>query len=309
MEMVNDMLFKGVYTALVTPFDYEGNVNEKALRNNIRYQIDGGVDGIVVLGTTGEAPTLNHDEQHRIIQIAIDEVDDLFPILVGTGSYSTEATIENTRIAAELGADGALVITPYYNRPTQEGIYRHFQALTESVGLPVIVYNHPGRTGQNLQPQTLKRIADLPNIVGFKDCSGNMLQIMEVVENIVKSRPDFSVLSGDDIVTLPMMSLGGHGVISMMSNLLPRQMKFLVDAAANGDFETARNWHYRLLSLFKASGIETNPSPIKAMMNICGMEVGECRLPLCEMLPENLSALLEVMQKVEAELEMPVRQG
>lgn len=289
----------GAYTALITPFDERGQLNEEGLRENIRFQISHGIDGIVALGTTGETPTLSHSEQGRIMLIAREETQGKCHFVVGTGTYSTQETIENTLAAQEAGADVALVIAPYYNKPTQEGLYRHFSALAKAVKLPIIVYNHPGRTGQNIQTTTLKRLAAIENIVGVKETSGSIDQMMEVIENILPVRPDFSIISGDDILTYPLLAIGGHGVFSVLSNLLPRQVKNLCDAALDGDYAKARTMHYELLPYLRSIFIETNPIPIKTAMNIVGLPAGPCRLPLCEPSKENFEKLKELYLKMQ----------
>lgn len=287
---------EGVYTALVTPFDAEGRLDEEGLRNNIRFQIASGVDGIVPLGSTGEAPTLSLQEKERVIQISIEEAKGKVLVMVGTGSYSTQQTIENMRLAENLGADMALVVSPYYNKPTQEGLYRHFKAVAESSSLPLIIYNVQGRTGQNVAIETLKRLADIPKIAGVKEASGNISQIGEVIEIIARHRADFSVLSGDDNLTLPLMAMGGHGIISVVSNLIPKEIKKMVQAIAAEDYALAREIHYQWMPLFRGAFIETNPIPIKTAMNLCGLPSGECRLPLCELLPENEQKLHAILQ-------------
>lgn len=294
----------GVYTALITPFNASGQFDEEGFRQNIRFQIANGIDGIVPLGTTGEAPTLLKSEQKQVIQIAVDEAKGTIPIMVGTGSYCTVQTIENTRIAEELGADIALVVTPYYNKPTQEGLYRHFKAISESTSLPILVYNIQGRTGQNLQTDTLKRIADLPKIVGVKEASGNVTQIGEVIETIGRHRPGFSVMSGDDANTFSVMALGGQGIVSVVSNLIPSQIKSIVQAMELEDYHLAREIHYRLMPLFRGAFIETNPIPIKTAMNLWGMPAGPCRLPLCEMLPENQEKLEQILDSISEHLDL-----
>ncbi len=288
---------RGVHTAIVTPFDAKGGLDEEGLVRNLHFQMHHGVDGIVALGTTGESPTLLPFERERIILRCVAETNGKTLLTVGTGSYSTQQTIEHTLQAEDLGADMALVVTPYYNKPTQEGLYRHFKAVSEAVGIPIIIYNIQGRTSQNLQTDTLKRLADLPNITGIKEASGNILQINEVMELIARHRPSFSVMSGDDCLTLSVMALGGDGVISVVSNLIPAQIKALVQAFDRGDYAAARDLHYQLMPLFRGAFIETNPIPIKAAMNLCGMAAGGCRLPLCELLPENAKKLHELLLK------------
>lgn len=285
----------GLYTALVTPFDKEGNLDEECLRHLIRFQIVARVDGIVVLGTTGEAPTLTHREQEKIILIAKEEVQNKISLMVGTGSYSTKQTIENTLLAESLGADSVLIVTPYYNKPTQEGLFLHYKTICEFSSVPIMVYNAQGRTGQNIQTDTLMRIAELPTICGVKETSGNQAQIMEVIEKIGRKKSGFSVMSGDDLFTLPSMLLGGDGVISVIGNLVPLQMKALVDAAADS-LVSARDMHYNLMPFMHASFMETNPIPIKAAMELSGIPVGECRLPLCSLTPENKLKMARTIQ-------------
>jgi 4-hydroxy-tetrahydrodipicolinate synthase len=287
----------GAYTVLVTPFTPSGEVDYEGLRHNIRFQIEEGIEGLVALGTTGEAPTLTHSEKEKVVHILVEEACGKVDILVGTGSYSTQQTIENTLLAKQWGANGALIVTPYYNKPTQEGLYRHFKAIAEAVDLPLILYNVQGRTGQNLQTETLKRLSKIPSIIGVKECSGNLVQIMEVME-AVSHRPDFSIMSGDDILTFPIMALGGHGIFSVVGNLFPRAIKELVQYLQDGDFESARRLHYQLMPIFQGAFIETNPIPIKSAMNLHGLPAGGCRLPLCEMMPENLNKLQNILKNL-----------
>jgi 4-hydroxy-tetrahydrodipicolinate synthase len=294
------MFLKGLYTALITPLTPKGELDEQGLREHLRDQLQHQIDGIVLLGTTGEAPTLTEKEKKKIIEIGIEEVKGRAQVLVGTGSYSTQQTIDNTRLAQEMGADAALIVTPYYNKPTQNGLYLHFQAICQAVSLPICVYNIQGRTGQNLQTQTLQRMLDFSSIIGVKEASGNISQMHEVIESIARPNPHFSVLSGDDALTLPLMALGGHGIISVISNLVPGPMKQLVQACLNEDFAQARLIHYQLSPLFKAAFIETNPIPIKAAMNKWGMAAGPCRLPLCELTQESeqkIEILLDIVKK------------
>ena len=292
------MDFKGVYTALITPFKGD-EVDFEGFKKNLEFQIESGVNGILPLGTTGETPTLTQEEKEKIIKLAVETAKGKVTIMVGTGSNSTKQTIENTKKAKELGAEIALIVTPYYNKPTQEGIYRHFKAVTESVDIPMVVYNIQGRTGKNIETPTLKRIVDLPNIIGVKEASGNINQMMGVINSICSKNDCFSVMSGDDGLTLPSMALGGKGVVSVVSNLVPKKVVDMVNAATEGDFVKARKLHYELLPIFKGAFIETNPMPIKEAMNLCGMSAGGCRLPLCEMLPENKKQLEEVLREMK----------
>lgn len=284
------MKLQGVYTALITPFAAE-EVDCEGLRRNIRLQLQAQVDGILPLGTTGETPTLSRAEQDEIIRIAVEEAKGKAAVLVGTGSNCTRHTIENTLRAKELGADAALIVAPYYNKPTQEGICRHFQAVAAEAELPIVVYNIKGRTGVNIETATMKRLAEIPQIIGVKEASGDIAQMADVLCQIQARSRRFSVISGDDAMTLPLMALGGTGVISVVSNLVPQLIVQLVRTAAAGDFAAARELHFRLLPLFKAAFIETNPIPIKAAMTMCGMAAGGCRLPLCDMQPENRERL------------------
>ena len=288
----------GVHTALVTPFDESGLLNENVLREQIRFQLENDIDGLVVLGTTGEAPTLNKKEKETIIKIAVDENRKTAKpalLTVGTGSYSTSESIDNTSHAKNMGADCALIVTPYYNKPTQKGIYQHFKAIADAVDIPIIVYNIAGRTGQNLTTETLKKLSEIKNIIGVKEASGSLNQMMDVYQSIVMEREDFCLLSGDDALTLPAMAIGAHGVISVLSNLVPQLIKKLTNYLTVGDFEAARNLHYELLPLFKAVFIETNPIPIKVAMNHFGMNAGPCRLPLSELAEENEAILKAVL--------------
>lgn len=287
---------KGVFTSLITPFDQENHLDEKGLRFLIQRQLQHSIHGIVVLGTTGESPTLSELESERIITIAREEINAECHLMIGTGSYATDKTIKNTLKAKQLGADSALIIVPFYNRPTQEGIYQHFKAITEATDIPIVIYNHPLRTGQNLQLDTLKRLMKVPLIVGIKETSGNISQINDFIELARKERPNFSILSGDDGLTLPLMALGGHGVISVCSNIFPEEFKALIDSMLEGNYETARELHYQLSPIIKALFIESNPIPVKAALNFLNLPAGNCRLPLCDLLPENKSKLESLLQ-------------
>lgn len=288
----------GIVTAMVTPF-VDGQVDLKGLSSNIHYQISQGVDGILVLGTTGEASTLTHDEHERIISLAVAEAAGRVPVWVGTGSYCTRQTIEKTKRAKSMGADVALIVTPYYNRPGQEGIYRHFEAVANSVDIPIVIYNIPGRCGTNIETFTMRRIAKLPNVIGVKEASASIHQVGDVLQLIATESPHFKVFSGDDLLTLPMMALGAVGVVSVVSNLIPDRIKALVTAAAEGNFALARDLHFQLVPLYKAAFIETNPVPIKAAMKLCGMASGPCRLPLYEMSDENMRYMYKLLQEYE----------
>lgn len=292
------MNLSGTMTALVTPF-FHGEIDKEGLKKNIQYQITNGISGLLLLGTTGEAPTLLAEEQRDIIAIAVEETRGKAALFVGTGGNSTQATLEKTLLAQNLGADGAVVVTPYYNKPTQEGIWRHFEAIASRVELPIIVYNIPGRCSVNIEVATMKRLASLPNIIGVKECSGHLDQAMALVSMAKEHFPHFSLWAGDDALALPLLSIGACGLISVASNVVPRAVVSMVDAALNGDFALARKKHYELLPLFKALFLETNPIPIKAAMAYLGLCGDECRLPLCAMSDEPLNQLKRVLGSAE----------
>lgn len=283
--------FTGPMTALVTPFK-DGKLDESALRALIQRQIDGGISGIVPVGTTGESPTLSHAEANRVIAIAVEAAKGRMLVIAGTGSYDTRASVERTRAAKQAGADAALVVCPYYNKPTQQGLYLHYKAIAEDGGLPVVVYTIPGRSVVNITPDTIAKLAQLPGIAAVKEASGSLNQMSEVVAACGER---VSVLSGDDGLTLPLMAIGGKGVISVASNIAPRQMSDLVAAGLSGDFAKARGIHYSLLPLFKALFLETNPIGIKAGMAKLGHCSPEMRLPLTPMEPANLAKLEAAM--------------
>jgi len=290
-------IWSGLFTALITPFDDQGALDQAGLRLLVRLQKEAEVDGLVVLGSTGEAPTLTSEEKEIIIRLTKEEAGSL-PILVGCGGYDTQKVIENVHQAAHLGAQGALIVTPYYNKPTQEGLYLHFQALSRASPLPLILYNIPGRTGVNVLPETLKKIADLPSIVGVKEASGNVVQMGDIIAEIKAARPSFSLFSGDDIFTFPLMALGGDGLIGMSSNLIPRLMKKFMSAFQVKDWELARTLHYQLLPLFKGVTMETNPIPIKAAMQMAGLPSGSPRLPLTPLSPVFRETLTNIVDRL-----------
>jgi 4-hydroxy-tetrahydrodipicolinate synthase len=279
---------KGAFTAMITPMNQDGSVDYEGFRKNIRFQLENGIDGLVPLGTTGETPTLDEDEEEKMISIIIPEVRDFekkhnkkIPVIVGAGSNNTRDAVRYCERAKHFGADAALVVTPYYNKPSDEGIYRHFEAVSK-VGIPIIVYNIQGRTGKNIATPLLARIADLPNICGVKEASGSLTQMMEVIETIKLKKRDFIVLSGDDGLTLPLIAMGGDGIISVVSNLNPELITKMTHAALDGDLENARSIHYRLLPFFRAAFIDGNPTSIKYAMNVRGVPAGAVRLPLVE---------------------------
>ncbi|MBW3631771.1 MAG: 4-hydroxy-tetrahydrodipicolinate synthase [Chloroflexi bacterium] len=266
----------GCYTALITPFR-DDQIDEPALSALVQRQIAGGVSGLVPCGTTGEAPTLSALEWDRVVSLVIEAADSRVPVLAGTGSNDTATAIERTRRAAMLGADGALVVTPYYSRPTQEGLYRHFAAITEAVDLPIVLYNVPGRTGVNLLPETTVRLAKIPGVVGIKEASGSLDQASQIVR---EANSDFVVLSGDDSLTLPMIGVGATGVISVVSNIVPEAVVSLTSTCLTGNFKSARAIHLALFDLCRAMFVETNPVPVKAAAALLGYCTPEVRLPL-----------------------------
>lgn len=284
-------MFRGAIVAIVTPFK-KGKVDEASLRKLVEFQIKNGTDGIVPCGTTGESSTLSHEEHDRVIEIVIDAVNKRVPVIAGTGSNSTAEAIRLTRHAHEAGADGALMVAPYYNRPTQEGLYQHYKAVAEAVRIPIIIYNIPGRTGVNINPDTLARLAKIKNIVGVKEASGSIKQMSDVIS---LCGPDFDVLSGDDLFTLPLMSMGGRGVISVISNVAPADMAALVDAFDAGDLGKARALHHKMSPLIDSLFIETNPTPVKAALAMMKKISYEVRLPLYKMSDGNYDKLKKVM--------------
>lgn len=291
------MEFKGTYTALVTPFR-ENQLDEAGLIQLIRRQIEAGITGLLILGATGEPATLTEVEQRRVIEITVKEAKGKAVIMVGTGSASTARAIEKTKRAQDLGADCALIVTPYYNKPTQEGIFRHFEAITEHVNIPIMIYNAPGRTGVNIETSTFLRLAALPYIAGVKECSGNLAHTADIVQVVAGQYPAFAVMSGDDGLALPMMALGATGLISVTSNLFPKQMITLVNSGLHFQFQECRKMHEQLLPFFRLAFIETNPIPIKAAMQLCNLPAGECRLPLYKMKPGNSQQLAMLLEKM-----------
>ncbi|MBI4610991.1 MAG: 4-hydroxy-tetrahydrodipicolinate synthase [Candidatus Rokubacteria bacterium] len=284
--------FQGSIVALVTPFR-DGRVDEAKLRELVEFHVRNGTDGIVPCGTTGESPTLSHEEHKRVVEIVIEAARGRIPVIAGTGSNSTAEAIDLTTHAKKAGADGALVVSPYYNRPTQQGLYEHFRAIAEATDLPILVYNIQGRTAVNVETDTLARLArDCETIVGVKEASGSLDQMTQV---ILACGPEFTVLSGDDNLTLPLMAVGGRGVISVIANVVPKETAEVTHAALDGDWKRARELHLRLFPLCKAMFIETNPIPVKEAMAMMGMIAPEFRLPLCRMAEANRERLKKVL--------------
>ena len=286
-------MFQGSIVALVTPFS-GGKVDEAKLRHLVEMHVAQGTDGIVPCGTTGESPTLSHDEHKRVVEIVIEAAHGRLHVIAGTGSNATSEAIDLTRHAKKAGATGALVVNPYYNKPTQEGLYRHFRAVAEAVDIPILVYNIAGRTAVNVETETLARLVkDCPNIVGVKEASGSLDQMTQV---ILACGPDFSVLSGDDNLTLPLMSVGGRGVISVIANIVPRETSEMTHAALAGDWKLARELHLKLFPLSRAMFIETNPIPVKEALAMMGkLAEPEFRLPMCRMGEANRPRLRAVL--------------
>ncbi|HEQ71628.1 MAG TPA: 4-hydroxy-tetrahydrodipicolinate synthase [Spirochaetia bacterium] len=289
-------MFQGVYTAIITPFTEEGKIDETSLRKLIDAQIAGGVAGVVPMGTTGESPTLNFQEHCQVITIVVDQVRGRVPVIAGTGSNATSEAIELTACAKEAGVTASLQVAPYYNKPTDDGFYKHFTAIADRVDLPMIVYNIPGRTGRNIDNAVMLELAAHKRIVAVKEASGNLNQMMD----LIRAKPaDFDVLSGDDNLTLPLIAVGGSGVVSVASNLVPDRMVAMVQLALNGKWDEARTAHYSLLPLFKAIFIETNPVPIKAALAMQGLCREIYRLPMCPMKKENRDALAAVLKDMK----------
>lgn len=287
-------MFKGAMTALVTPFR-GGGVDYDRLRANVEFQIAEGIDGLVPVGTTGESPTLSHDEHDKVIEAVVEASAGRVPVIAGTGSNATDEALRLTRHAKEVGADGSLQVNPYYNKPTQEGMYRHFMAIADAADMPMVLYNIPGRCGVAMTPQTIARLAKHPNIVAVKEATGSLDMASEIAQLCGPER--FTILSGDDSLTLPLAAVGGKGVISVLSNLLPARVKALTDAALSGDFALARKLHLELFPICKGMFIETNPIPIKTAMMLAGLDTGELRLPMCEMAEENKATLEALLKK------------
>lgn len=282
--MINAEKFRGTTVALVTPFHKDGSINEEHLKQLIDWHIDEGTDVILAGGTTGESATLSHEEHHQLMDLTVEHVNGRIPVLCGSGSNSTEEAVSLTRYAKNAGADAALLVTPYYNKPTQYGLYMHYKTIAESTDLPLILYNVPGRTSCNLNGETTVKLANIDNIIGVKEASGDLAQIMHIIQNRPK---DFLVLSGDDAITLALLALGGDGVVSVVANQAPSRLHDMVHTALNGNFDNARKRFYDLLPLMQLNFIETNPIPVKTALSIMNKIEDNFRLPLVRMAPEN----------------------
>ena len=285
-------MFKGSMVAIVTPFR-NGMLDEKALGDLIEFHIKNGTDVIVPCGTTGESATLSHEEHHRVVELTIKTVNKRVPVIAGAGSNSTDESLELTKFAKKAGADGVLLITPYYNKPTQEGLFRHFKKIADSVDIPIILYNVPGRTGVNMLPATVARLREVKNIVGLKEATGDMKQVSEIIRLCGR---DFDVISGDDFTTLPLLCLGGVGGISVTANVAPADCAGMVDAFFAGKMQEALTFHYKLEPLHNAMFIETNPIPAKTSLALMGKIAEEFRLPLCPMADANKEKLRKTLK-------------
>jgi 4-hydroxy-tetrahydrodipicolinate synthase len=285
--------FQGSLVAMVTPFR-DGRIDDAKVRELVDFHVKHGTDALIPCGTTGESPTLSHDEHKRMVELVVEAAAGRIPVVAGTGSNSTAEAIDLTQHAERAGVSGALVVNPYYNKPTQEGLYRHFRAVAESTALPILVYNIQSRTAVNVETDTMVRLArDCRNIVGVKEASGSLDQMSQV---ILACPPTFCVLSGDDNITLPLLAIGGRGVISVIANIVPRETSEMVHAALDGDWKRARDLHYRLFPLARAAFIETNPIPIKEAMAMAGMIEPEFRLPMCRMGDANREKLRTILR-------------
>lgn len=288
-------MFEGVLPAIITPFlrDQDAGLDESGLRRNIEFLVSQGIHGIVPCGSTGESATLSFEEHEKVIEITIDEVNGKIPVLAGTGSNNTAEAVRLTRAAKDAGADGVLVISPYYNKPNRSGLIKHYTKLAD-LDIPVVMYNVPGRTGQNMEPELVAELARHENIAGIKEASGNISQISQVIEMTMDE--DFLVISGDDNMTLPILALGGSGVISVAANVEPARMVAMFDSFCNGDLETALDLHYELSPLFRGMFIDTNPIPVKKAVELRGMAAGPVRLPLDELDAARTARLREVLK-------------
>ncbi|WP_025270435.1 4-hydroxy-tetrahydrodipicolinate synthase [Hippea sp. KM1] len=285
---------KGAMTAIITPFK-NGKLDEDAFRKLIKRQIDGGIDCLVPCGTTGEAATMDLEEYERTIGVAVEECKGKIPVLAGAGTNNTKKVIELAKIAIGAGADAILSVAPYYNKPTQEGLYLHYKTIAEAISVPLVLYNVPGRTSVNILPQTVIRLSEIDNIIGIKEASGSLNQVSEIIEG---AKEGFSVISGDDFLTLPMMSIGGTGVISVSANVVPELVARQYDAFVEGRLDEAKQLHHKLYKLHKAMFYETNPIPVKTALAIMGYVEEEFKLPLCKMSSENKERLRSVLKEL-----------
>jgi 4-hydroxy-tetrahydrodipicolinate synthase len=287
------MLFQGCGTAMVTPFRKDGSLDEQTLRSLVKRQIEEGINFLVPCGTSGESPTLTHKEHLRVVEITLEEARGRVPVLAGAGGYNTAEVIELAKEIKAMGADGLLSVTPYYNKPTQEGLYQHYKAIASAVKLPIIVYSVQGRTGVNVEPATLKRLSEIEYVIGVKEASGNISQMAQVVQQVPSG---FAVLCGDDSIAIPLIALGGHGVVSVVSNEIPREFTSLTQLALANDFAGARKLQREYLPLMEVNFVESNPIPVKAAMALMGLLEPVWRLPLCPPSAANLAKIEKVLE-------------
>ena len=287
-------MFSGSMVAIVTPFNADGSFDEESYRQLIEFQIENGTDVIVPCGTTGESATLDHDEHERVIKVCIEQVAGRVPVIAGTGSNSTAEAISLSKHAKQMGADGVLLVSPYYNKPSQEGLFQHYKALAEAVTLPQVLYNVPGRTGMNMEAGTTIRLAEFSNIVAIKEASGNVTQSGEI---LAAAGDKIDILSGDDFLTLPLMAIGAKGIISVSANVIPKEVKAMVAAIDSGDWNKAKEMHLNLLKFHNTMFIESNPVPVKTALSLMGKMRADVRLPLVDMRQETLARLKSVMQE------------
>lgn len=292
------MKFEGTYVAMVTPFDKNGDINEEGFRSNINYLIDQGVDGLVGAGTTGESATLNHEEHKRVIEILVDEVDGRVETVAGTGSNATSEAVDLTKFSADVGADSALLITPYYNKPQQHALIDHYASVAEACDIPIIAYNVPSRTGSDIAVETAVELAKIDGVEAIKEASGSVDKISDIYQALSRENleEDFNILSGEDSLTLPIMAVGGTGVISASANIDAKRMVLMVNSILNDDYTRAVELHYEMLDLIRALFIESNPVPVKTAMRLMGLPAGPFRKPLCEMKDENLEILKKALK-------------
>lgn len=291
------MNFEGTYVAMVTPLTKEGDIDEEGFRSNINYLIEKGVNGLVGAGTTGESATMSHEEHQRVIEILVDEVDGRVETIAGTGSNATSEAISLTKFSADAGADAALLITPYYNKPQQHALVDHYRTIAETCDIPLIAYNVPSRTGSNIEVDTAVELAKIDGVDAIKEASGSVDKVSDIYKALSREglEDDFNILSGEDSLTLPIMAVGGTGVISASANIDARRMVLMVDSILNDDYTRALELHYEMIDLIRALFIESNPVPVKTAMNLMGLPAGPLRKPLCEMKEENLEILKKAL--------------
>jgi 4-hydroxy-tetrahydrodipicolinate synthase len=290
--------FTGVGTALITPFFKSGALDEAAIVRLAKRQVENGIHFLVPCGTTGETPTLTAAERRRVVELVLKAADGKVPVMAGAGGYDTQEVVHVAKEMASVGVQGLLSVTPYYNKPTPEGLYRHFSAIAEATPLPIVLYNVPGRTGCNIDAATLARLATIPNVVGVKEASGNITQMVEICRAVPR---DFLVLSGDDALTLPLMAIGGRGLISVASNAIPAEMSKMIEAAERGDFDAARQQHHRLVPLMLGNFIESNPGPVKFAMAAMGLCEEAYRLPMVPPRPASKEKIIAILKELGVE--------